>query len=269
MAMLALTSASGAPGVTTTAVGLAQVWPRPSLIVDADPTGCSPILAGYLRGITPHDRGLLDIRLAIRRGLPLEESVYRFSLELPGGTARLLPGMAHPRTAPAADGLWQPLAAALRSLEQSGTDVIVDLGRQGLTHSATPLMAEADMVLLLTRTNLPALSAAQAAAEMITETLVASSAVDHPDVLLVGEKQPFTAREAGQGLGVPVLSTLAWDPASAEVFSLGSPPPRRFDRSPLVRSLHATVATVTATVDRRATLLRQGLDSDGTGGIHA
>ena len=45
MAVIALTSASGSPGVTTTALGLALLWPRPVLLVEADPTGgsaCSP-----------------------------------------------------------------------------------------------------------------------------------------------------------------------------------------------------------------------------------
>ena len=46
MAVVALTSASGSPGVTTTAVGLALTWPRPVLLIEADPTGGSGVLAG-------------------------------------------------------------------------------------------------------------------------------------------------------------------------------------------------------------------------------
>ena len=34
MAVICLTSASGSPGVTTTAVGLALCWPRPVLLVE-------------------------------------------------------------------------------------------------------------------------------------------------------------------------------------------------------------------------------------------
>ena len=41
MAVIALASASGSPGVTTTALGLALLWPRPVLLVEADPTGGS------------------------------------------------------------------------------------------------------------------------------------------------------------------------------------------------------------------------------------
>ena len=46
MAIVCLTSASGSPGVTTTAVGIAFCWPRPALLVEADPTGGSGVLAG-------------------------------------------------------------------------------------------------------------------------------------------------------------------------------------------------------------------------------
>lgn len=68
MAIITLTSASGSPGVTTTALGLALVWPRPVVLVEADPTGGSALLAGYWRGQLDHV-GLLDLVLAERHGL--------------------------------------------------------------------------------------------------------------------------------------------------------------------------------------------------------
>jgi len=64
MAVICLTSASGSPGVTTTAVGLAFCWPRPVLLVEADPTGGSGILAGFLKGTTPYDTGLVELALS-------------------------------------------------------------------------------------------------------------------------------------------------------------------------------------------------------------
>ena len=48
MAVIALASASGSPGVTTTALGLALLWPRPVLLVEADPTGGSGLAGGLL-----------------------------------------------------------------------------------------------------------------------------------------------------------------------------------------------------------------------------
>ena len=63
MAVIALTSASGSPGVTTTALGLALLWPRPVLLVEADPTGGSGLLAGYFRGTREYDGGLIELAL--------------------------------------------------------------------------------------------------------------------------------------------------------------------------------------------------------------
>lgn len=54
MAMITLVSASGAPGVTSTALALASSWPRPVLLVEADPSGSSALLAGFWRGSRDH-----------------------------------------------------------------------------------------------------------------------------------------------------------------------------------------------------------------------
>ena len=63
MAVIALTSASGSPGVTTTTPGPGDVWPRPVLLVEADPTGGSGILAGFFRGTREYDGGLIELAL--------------------------------------------------------------------------------------------------------------------------------------------------------------------------------------------------------------
>ena len=66
MAVIALGSAAGSPGVTTSALGLALTWPRPVLLIEADPTGGSAMLAGFFRGTTPHTAGLIDLAWAQR-----------------------------------------------------------------------------------------------------------------------------------------------------------------------------------------------------------
>ena len=51
MATIVLASASPNPPVSSaTALGLAFSWPRPVLLVEADPTGGSGIFAGYFQG---------------------------------------------------------------------------------------------------------------------------------------------------------------------------------------------------------------------------
>ena len=73
MAIIALTAGSGSPGVSTTTVGLALCWPRPVVLVEADPTGGSGILAGYFQGQVAHDGGLIELAMAQREDLVAAE----------------------------------------------------------------------------------------------------------------------------------------------------------------------------------------------------
>ena len=66
--LITLTAARAGTGVTTTAVGLAAAWPRPVLLVEADPCGYSTILAGTLGATVPVGPGLLDAAMAARSG---------------------------------------------------------------------------------------------------------------------------------------------------------------------------------------------------------
>ncbi len=54
-------------------------------------------------------------------------------------------------------------------------------------------------------------------------------------------------------MGLRVLSSIAWDPVSAEVYAVGAAPGRRFDSSPLARTAATTASALSALVrDRRA-----------------
>lgn len=238
MAVVVLTSAAGSPGVTTSALGLALTWPRPVLLVEADPTGGSGILAGFFRGDVASSRGLIDLALAHRDG-DLAEALASAVLPLPGTDALLLPGVRGHLQSRSLGAVWGPLGAALRGLERNGQDVIVDAGRLGLEGSPRALMAGADLTLLTMRTTLPALSAARSWAASLREDFTGRGATPRLGSLLVGEGQPYRAREVRKVLGIPSTATLPWEPDVAEVFSLGASRPRRFDSSPLVRALRA------------------------------
>src|SRR4051794_2441800 len=88
MALIVLTSASGSPGVTNSAVGLALTWPRPALLVEADPTGGSSVLAGYLRGQTNPTASLIDLALAHRQG-QLEPTIPEAAVRIEGTSVSL------------------------------------------------------------------------------------------------------------------------------------------------------------------------------------
>ena len=114
MALITLTSASGSPGVTTTAVGLALSWPRPVLLVEADPTGGSAIGAGYLRGGAAPTDSLIDLAFAHRDGALLE-AIPSVTATIPDTSVTLIPGTRAHGQARSLTGLWEPLAAALKS----------------------------------------------------------------------------------------------------------------------------------------------------------
>ncbi|WP_224766079.1 P-loop NTPase family protein [Nocardioides campestrisoli] len=229
--------------MTTTAVGLAFCWPRPVLLVEADPTGGSGVLAGFLKGTTPYDGGLLELALS---PLSVADALRDVVRPLSPSVSLLAGTRTHAQAAALRD-VWEPLGTALGELEASGQDVIVDAGRLGLTGSAKPLLEAADTTLLVTRTNLPSISAARSWAETAREP---ASGWQHPGLLLVGEGQPYRATEVSKALGLPVVADLPDEPAAAAVYHRGSAPPRHFETGPYIRALKATGQSVQAHVSR-------------------
>lgn len=268
MALLALASASGAPGVTTTAVGLTLTWRRAALLVDADPGAPQAVLAGYLGGQLATGKGLQRVAEAHRDRRPLLEVVSDETVPLTaidhagdagaaaaaptgGPSRRLLPGFARPANAGLFAPVWPDLADAFVRLETAGIDVIVDAGRierQGLPQ---PLVDRADVVALVTQSNLRSLAAARTYAAMLRDQTRMAGGEVNLGVLIVGDQMPYGSREIGRLLELPVISVLPHDPATAAAFSDGAPRSRRFDRSPLVRGLHHTVDDLTAHIRRR------------------
>jgi hypothetical protein len=263
MTVLALTSAKGAPGVSTAALAMTLLWPRAALLGECDPAGGSSVLAGYLRGTVEHSRGLLALAAAHRRD-ELEQTLWSQTVPLAPAPADdnsrhalrwLLPGLSDAAQAPSTSSLWGPLGSLLASLERAGTDVIVDAGRLGAAHAPAPLLRQADLVLLVMGTSLTAVAAARARLSVLREALSVTGTPDGAacahGLLLVGEGRPYTSREISGALGLPVIASLAWDPASADVLSAGAPPGRRFDTSPLLRSTRAAISASTELVAQR------------------
>lgn len=251
MALICLTSASGSPGVTTTAVGLAFCWPRPVLLVEADPTGGSGILAGFLRGMTPYDGGLVEFALS-----PLSPADALRDVVRPlSPSVSLVAGTRSHAQASALRDAWEPLAIALADLESSGQDVIVDAGRLGLAGSPVPLLESADATVLVTRATLPSISAARSWAETVRRP---TSGWRHPALLLIGEGQPYRAHEVTKALGMPVIADLPDDPAVAAVYQRGATPPKRFETGSYVRGLRSAAQSIQAHVARgRLTLVEE------------
>jgi hypothetical protein len=244
LAVIALTSASGSPGVTTTSLGLALTWPRPVLLVEADPTGGSGLLAGYFRGAREYDGGLIELAWS---AVDVADALASVAQPIGDSQVSFVAGTRSHQQAGGLRDLWEPLADALADLESTGQDVIVDAGRLGLVGSPEPLLARADLTLLLTRTTLPALSACRSWAESLHRD---STILSQRAVMLVGEGQPYRASEVSKVLDLPVLAAIADDPGAAEVYHRGAPAPKRVETSPLARSLRAAVESISARVAR-------------------
>ncbi|MFZ5871537.1 MAG: hypothetical protein ACOYXW_13565, partial [Actinomycetota bacterium] len=169
MVAVALLSAKGSPGTTTTALALCAVWPevhpgRRVLLAECDPAG-GDIASGYLRGSLDASRGVLG--LAAGRGPEPLAAVWEQVLALDDDNRRLLlPGLTDPSRAAAADTAWSALAAALPGLarQRPPVDVLLDLGRIRTAHEPVLLRRRADVVLLTCGSTLPAVVAARAAA---------------------------------------------------------------------------------------------------------
>jgi len=247
MALIVLTSASGSPGVTTTALALALTWRRPALLVEADPTGGSAVLAGYFRGRAAPTDSLIDLAFA-HRGGTLVESIPSVTMRIPESSATLIPGTRAHGQARSLTSLWEPLAEAFKSLDTLGQDVIVDAGRLGLDGSPEPLVYAADLALLVTRTDLVALAGARSWAETLRGGFEQQGTPTSLGILTVGDGRPYRARELAKVLPVPVPASLAWDESTAAVFSHGHDATRKLDRSALLRSVRTAQDAITTRI---------------------
>ena len=211
--LIVLLSAKGAPGVTSTALTLARTWPRSVLLVEADLGGPS-VFPGYLGGRVVQPGGVLGLAVAAARGELggqswLADQLWEQTVPLPqlhpdpAHRRSLLPGLTSPAEAPALRDLWGPLASQLVALEASGTDVLVDVGR--LTASGDvrdPLLTLADLVCVVTRSNLPAVTCAVRLVEHRVGR--ADRETTAWRTLVVGPGRPYSVGEISKTMVWPV-----------------------------------------------------------------
>src|SRR5690606_15563559 len=143
MAVIALVSAKGSPGVTTVALALTLTWPRPCVLAECDPAG-GTIQAGYLAGSLAADRGIRELALAERGGRARGarwggQCVGRHPPRL---RRRLLPGITDPVQSGALRPVWDRLADFFVDLERAtpSFDVIADCGRLAAPNTPWPVL---------------------------------------------------------------------------------------------------------------------------------
>ena len=217
--MICLVSAKNSPGVTTTAVALAETWPRPVLLAECDPR-YSDILAGYQQGNGDMTKGLLGLA-AVHQRADIRQEIYNFVQPLgPNSEARLLAGIQVPAQAAAVSVLWEPLSEILPTMvvKRRPVDVIVDCGPLFTPFAPIPLIRRADLVILLTGDRLEHIRAAHDAAQTIASQLAATRPYADPRwrlagvVIPPGEQRHNSRKAIQQTLEVDVIAEVRHDP---------------------------------------------------------
>lgn len=231
-AVVAVVGGKGAPGATASVLALACGWPRPVLVVDADPAG-GDVAAGWLGGRVGLDRGLLSFAAATRHAqapTPADLAPHVVAVpEAPG--VMVVTGLTHAGQAGGLDDrLWARLLTAASSpwpaagpLEPGGgaepvrVDVLADCGR---ISAETPwsLLAAAAVVLLATRPTLRGVHHARHALSVVEAAVGDRGRVG----LLVCGPGAYDPAEVGRAVGLPVRVVLPADGRSADALTDGA-----------------------------------------------
>ncbi|GAA2012850.1 hypothetical protein GCM10009839_04240 [Catenulispora yoronensis] len=245
MSLIVLASDKGSPGVTTTAVALAGVWPRRAILAECDPSG------GDLVYRTPSESGaplnpnigMLSLATTARHGLSAHQ--LEAHLQRMHGGLEVVAGLATGDQSAGLAGLWTALGRAFDSLPEA--DVIADCGRVDAAGPALDLMAGAALVVLVARTSAEQMAHVRDRALSLVQrvgggTATAGGGLGVPIgvVLIVDPKQRTRATAQvdellrNSGLPVKVIGTIADDPDGADL--INGRGRGRLDRTLLIRS---------------------------------
>jgi hypothetical protein len=220
MALIAALSGKGSPGTTVTALACTLSWTRRIILAECDPAG-GDIAAGYLREVPLGERGLAQLTASAHRQR-LAQDLWAQLVDLAPGkdtamTRLVLPGLSDPAQAAGVALGWEQLAHLFRSLEAgtSGYDVIADCGRLTTAYPPKPLLAAADVVLLVLRLTLPSIRSSAAALAALRR-----DGVDRVALVTVGDGA-YAPKEVALEFRAPVVAALPDDPGTAAVLSTG------------------------------------------------
>ncbi|MCW2947060.1 MAG: hypothetical protein JWR24_3777 [Actinoallomurus sp.] len=238
MGLVVLAADKGAPGVTTAAIALSAVWPRPVLLAECDQAGGDLVyrLPAEDGGMLNPARGMLSLAATARRGLRAEQ-VWEHTQRLTGGLDVLV-GLAKAEQAQGLTWLWSPLGRAFANLP--GADVVADCGRLGAGSAVTDLLREASTILLFTRATLEHVAHLRERINSLA-TELGGHAAPPIGVAVVADPREYrtsvteVARIISNAkLPATVLGGFAMDPKGAEM--LRGQWGGRLDRSLLIRS---------------------------------
>ncbi|MFC7306811.1 hypothetical protein ACFQVC_21585 [Streptomyces monticola] len=234
--LVAFASVKGSPGVTSSTLLTAAVWPasvdrgvRP-IVIEADAAG-GDLAARFSYSYTP---GLLDLAASAR--LPQPEPLASTAQELPCGVRTVISPADTDQCTEAVRLVAGYRAAVLRGDPDYRDTVLVDTGQ--LSGESVPLVAAADELVVVSRGGADALAHVFTRREQLNE--LASSWT-----LAVVGGCPYPREEIAATLDVERIVFLPWDVRSAAVLcgrSLKPLRPRGFARRPLLTAAERLAA---------------------------
>ncbi|MCL2465397.1 MAG: hypothetical protein FWF28_10075 [Micrococcales bacterium] len=253
MAIFTLACATGAPGVTTTALGLTLAWPRDAVLIDADRTASQAVLAGYLTGTSTGGRGLTSLAQAYRDGTDLASDLPSHMLPIAAaqksaGQRWFVPGFARPGSSRLFEPVWPELASALAELDRQGIDAILDAGRWGAQGLPPAVLAHSRWLGVVTRSTLRSLAALRLYMPDVNAATGAQPGCA-TELVVVRPGTPYPVAEIGEHFGWTV-NDVPWQPDDAAQLSEGASGRLRTANRPLARAYAVLAAHLLEIADR-------------------
>jgi hypothetical protein len=242
VAIVGFASIAGSPGVTTSAVATALLWPRPAVFIEADTSNISAVLPGLLRGRLDYSRSLSQAMLLHTRGdltadafldptLPLSVPIHELPKDpyLPHPSVRdghrlwVVAGFDNLDAADGTSSLWSALTAVGSELDELGTDMVVDFGRLNRVEPRQALLEACDRLVLVARANLPDLFRSIGRISELRARLAPLGRDSHLGLLLIASptRHGTEAQDFEKRVGVEVISILPFSPRGAAGYSAG------------------------------------------------
>ncbi len=256
MSTLSIASVGTSPGVTTTALAIVAAWSRPVLLVEADVSKPSSVVAGLMQGELPADAGLMGVAQASGLAAVTEQDLWDFAVPLPQEKDQelgrwVLPALPEPAAARQMSSFWTDLLRVLRGLDSHSMDAIVDLGRIEDRHGRRDLISGTDHLTVLVRSDLPSVAALSSYLSDLEQERASRGASETISVIVIEDlAHTLPSGQISRFLGVPVLGRIPHAPQAAAAYSGGARVSARTRRN-LDSAARSTAAALVQQIDKR------------------
>lgn len=257
MALIGFASTKGSPGVSTTALGVALLWPSAALtlLVEADLAGSS-VVPGWFRARQSMDSALMSYAMQ-RSRLSAPDLSGTLTPLTDQPSPALLQGFTSPAQSASMKPYWGDFGSEVSTLVGDG-DAIIDLGRLQLPEDPrVALLRHLDHLVVVSGTSLPEVASLRESAAYLRPWLEdADGALSQVSLVTVGSSRAFSPEQIATACNISLLASLPFDPVHAEVLSMGSERGRRFDSSAYARGLHQVIEAIGQRAQARARQLQ-------------